>query len=156
MSNEHAFRFASPSKDCDLIMKGGVTSGVVFPQVICQLAMDYRFRNIGGTSAGAIGAVMAAAAEYRRQSSDNPEERGAGFERIASMPQALADNLPTFFQPSLRTKPLFDITMATIRTKHHRFLAAFFQTLRSFAKDVLVGSIPGVLVGAVSGRIEGA
>lgn len=156
MSDVHAFRFANPSKDCDLIMKGGVTSGVVFPQVICQLATDYRFRNIGGTSAGAIGAVMAAAAEYRRQTSDDPDERGAGFERIALMPEVLAANLPTFFQPSPRTKPLLDIGMATIRTKSHRIWAGFFQTLRSFAKEVLVASFPGVLVGVMSSSTEGA
>lgn len=52
---------------CDLVMKGGATSGVVYPPVIAQLAEKYRFANIGGTSAGAIAASVTAAAEYGRQ-----------------------------------------------------------------------------------------
>ncbi|MDZ4717775.1 MAG: patatin-like phospholipase family protein, partial [Roseiflexaceae bacterium] len=52
---------------CDLVMKGGATSGVVYPPAIAQLAEKYRFANIGGTSAGAIAASVTAAAEYGRQ-----------------------------------------------------------------------------------------
>ena len=33
---------------CNLVMKGGVTSGVVFPGTIRVLASTYRFRRIGG------------------------------------------------------------------------------------------------------------
>ena len=47
---------------CDLIMKGGITSGVVYPKLISGLAAKYRFKNIGGTSAGAIAAAGCAAA----------------------------------------------------------------------------------------------
>jgi predicted acylesterase/phospholipase RssA len=49
---------------CDLVMKGGVTSGVMYPLAVSELATTYRFRNIGGTSAGAIsaGVISAAAA----------------------------------------------------------------------------------------------
>lgn len=50
--------------ECDLIMKGGVTSGIVYPGAIARLAQDYRIRSIGGTSAGAIGAAAAAAMEH--------------------------------------------------------------------------------------------
>ena len=39
---------------CDIVMKGGITSGVVYPPAICRLAEHYHFKNIGGTSAGAI------------------------------------------------------------------------------------------------------
>ncbi|GAB4159326.1 MAG: hypothetical protein Fur005_14770 [Roseiflexaceae bacterium] len=52
---------------CDLVMKGGATSGVVYPPVIAELAKKYRFANIGGTSAGAIASAVTAAAEYGRQ-----------------------------------------------------------------------------------------
>ena len=51
--------------DCDLVMKGGITSGIVYPLAACELARQYRFRSIGGSSAGAIGAVMVAAARAR-------------------------------------------------------------------------------------------
>ena len=55
---------ASPPLDrfCDLVMKGGITSGVVYPGAIDQLSRHYRFKNIGGTSAGAIAAAATAAA----------------------------------------------------------------------------------------------
>jgi hypothetical protein len=44
-------------KYCDMVMKGGITSGVVYPTAICELATQYQFRNIGGASAGAIAAA---------------------------------------------------------------------------------------------------
>ena len=49
----------SPPKDrfCDLVMKGGVTSGIVYPKAISRLAAHYHFKNIGGSSAGAIAAA---------------------------------------------------------------------------------------------------
>lgn len=53
--------------ECDLIMKGGVTSGLVYPAAIAEIARSYRLRSIGGTSAGAIAAAAAAAMEYGRQ-----------------------------------------------------------------------------------------
>jgi NAD-dependent SIR2 family protein deacetylase len=39
---------SSKLKECDLIMKGGITSGVVYPQAVLALKDKYRFRNIGG------------------------------------------------------------------------------------------------------------
>ena len=41
---------AVPTKECDIIMKGGITSGVVYPRAILRLSEQYRFRSIGGTS----------------------------------------------------------------------------------------------------------
>ena len=41
---------APDDRFCDLVMKGGITSGVVYPPAICALAKEYRFKNIGGTS----------------------------------------------------------------------------------------------------------
>ena len=32
---------------CDLVMKGGITSGIVFPTAVAQLSTQYRFRHIG-------------------------------------------------------------------------------------------------------------
>jgi hypothetical protein len=53
-------------RSLDLTMEGGTTSGVVCPLAICELATDFRFRNVGGASAGAIAAGLAAAAELGR------------------------------------------------------------------------------------------
>ena len=50
----------------DLTMRGGTTSGVVYPLAICEAARRFRLRNVGGASAGAIAASCAAAAEVGR------------------------------------------------------------------------------------------
>ena len=59
----------------DLTMEGGTTSGVVYPLAVCELATNFRFRNVGGASAGAIAAALTAAAELGRSSA------GAGIWR---------------------------------------------------------------------------
>ncbi len=51
---------------CDIIMRGGITSGLVYPGAISTLARHYDFRNIGGASAGAIAAGITAAAQFGR------------------------------------------------------------------------------------------
>ena len=58
-------------------MKGGVTSGVIYPRLIATLAKTYKLRNIGGTSAGAIAAGAAAAAQLAVHTGSNPNGRCA-------------------------------------------------------------------------------
>lgn len=140
------FRYAAPSDECDLIMKGGITSGVVFPRAITELATRYRFMHIGGTSAGAIAAVMTAAAEYRRQSTATPEDKNAGFALIDAMPAELAANLPTFFQPSPETAPLFRIGMAMVRTNGSKVTAAALEAVRVFHLSLLLAALPGLVL----------
>lgn len=53
-------------RNADIVMKGGITSGVVYPGAVWELAQAFRFRSIGGTSAGAIAAAATAAAEHGR------------------------------------------------------------------------------------------
>lgn len=98
--------------ECDLVMKGGVTSGIVYPLAICELARQYVFRRIGGTSAGAISAAATAAAELGRCRSGG---NGAGFAELADLPFVLgkvegtasATRLETLFQPQPTTQRLF-------------------------------------------------
>lgn len=59
--NETIAAYAKTS--LDLTMEGGTTSGVVYPLAVCELASSFRFRNVGGASAGAIAAALTAAAE---------------------------------------------------------------------------------------------
>ncbi|HBZ8061679.1 TPA: hypothetical protein MM161_005362, partial [Klebsiella pneumoniae] len=33
-------------KYCDLVMKGGITSGIVYPNAVLALAREYRFKSI--------------------------------------------------------------------------------------------------------------
>jgi len=69
--------------NCDLVMKGGVTSGVVYPKAIVRVAQRYRIRSIGGTSVGALAAALTAAAEYWRQSNpDSARLQGANIDSV--------------------------------------------------------------------------
>lgn len=72
---------------CDLVLTGGVASGVVYPWAIVELARAYRFRNIGGSSVGAMAAALAAAAEYGRRTGYE-----APFEALRRSPASLAEN----------------------------------------------------------------
>lgn len=92
--------------EVDMVMKGGITSGVVYPLAVCELAKTLRFRSLGGTSAGGIAAAMAAAAELGR-------DRG-GFQELAKLPTELGNNLGAMFQPSANTGPLFHALMAGV------------------------------------------
>jgi len=40
--------------DCDIVMAGGVTSGIIYPGAVAMIARRYSFKSIGGTSVGAI------------------------------------------------------------------------------------------------------
>lgn len=101
--------FQNPEHECDLIMKGGITSGVVYPKVLLRLAPKYRFRSIGGTSAGAIASALAAAAEYNRA--------GGGFERLAEIPNELAEVLFTLFQPVPKHKKTYKALLKALEKK---------------------------------------
>ncbi len=106
-------------KKCDLVMKGGITSGIVYPRAVCELAGEYEFSSIGGTSAGAIAAALTAAAEYRRQ-----QGSGEGFEILSRLPSDLGETdrgsgrsrLLQLFQPSEKTAPLFDVAIAGLES----------------------------------------
>ena len=53
-------------RSIDATMKGGTTSAVIYPLALAELARHFRFRNVGGASAGAIAASLAVAAEHGR------------------------------------------------------------------------------------------
>src|SRR4051794_32006034 len=109
--------YAGDKRDCDIVMKGGITSGVVYPGAAAELAAHYRFRSIGGTSAGAIAAALVAAAEHRRRRGST-----AGFHAVAALPAVLAERgasgdlqLLRLFQPDPATAGLFDALLAFLR-----------------------------------------
>src|SRR5690606_39523205 len=82
--------FAGDKLGCDLVMKGGITSGVVYPLTVAELAKSYRFHGIGGTSVGAVAAAVTAAAEYARERQ--------GFQKLVKVPDDLAAGLVQKFQ----------------------------------------------------------
>lgn len=93
--------------ECDLIMKGGTTSGVVYPFAIQEISKKYRLRSIGGTSAGALAATLAAAAEYYRQS-PNPAAKKAGFDRMQVIADELAKDMFGKLQPTPPFQGIFE------------------------------------------------
>lgn len=104
--------YSSPQRECDVVMKGGITSGVLYPLAVCELASTYRLRNVGGTSAGAIAAAAAAAAEYGRHSN----EPGSGYVGLADLPEwsRQPGNLVGVFQPAKSTRGLHALLLAAI------------------------------------------
>lgn len=96
-----------PHLFCDVVMKGGVTSGVVYPGAIAIIAQTFRFVNIGGTSAGAIAAAITSAAEYARRTGKGY----SGFQKIDAIPTELSKKHALFrlFRPNARARPYFSI-----------------------------------------------
>lgn len=100
--------FANPTAFCDMVMKGGITSGIVYPAAILRIAQRFRLKSIGGTSAGAIAAAVAAAAEFRRATDvTNP---GAGYVRYKTDVMdwlAAGTHLQSLFVPAAPVAPLY-------------------------------------------------
>ena len=91
---------------CDLILTGGLTDGVIYPWAALDLARRYRFKNIGGSSVGAMAAALVAAAEYGRRRGND-----IGFnEVLRRLPEKLSQTvdgrtkLLRLFQPAAATK----------------------------------------------------
>ena len=103
MSDDAPGPYSNPESECDVIMKGGITSGVVYPHVVLELAKKYRFKNVGGTSAGAIAAAITAAAELDRD--------GDGFNSIERIPGYLSSNLEGLFQPVPELSRLYNLLL---------------------------------------------
>jgi predicted acylesterase/phospholipase RssA len=124
---------------CDVVLKGGVTSGVVYPLAIVELAKRYRLKNIGGTSAGAIAAAVAAAAERARDT--------GGFPRAAALGDFVSRNLLSLFQPHPHLRPLFEIALSTLRETHPRLriLRALWAAARGYRQATLLGLVPASL-----------
>jgi predicted acylesterase/phospholipase RssA len=139
--------FTNPEKVCDIVLKGGITSGIVYPLALVSLAEEYRFSSIGGTSAGAIAASATAAAEYGRHI------RNAGFERLARIPDEIGHNLLSMFQPTPVLKPIFEIFLAFLKPqiKLGRASAVLFAAIRGYWGSALFGAALGL--GTVGGAL---
>ncbi|SFW26697.1 patatin-like phospholipase family protein [Nitrosovibrio sp. Nv17] len=143
---------------CDVIMKGGITSGIVYPKAIATLAKHYRLKSIGGTSAGALAACLAAAAEYRR--STGGDYKGyAAIEGLSDelrcppeeAPRARISTLFGLFQPSHKTDPLFKILQGTLNKQSAagRIYGAIRAAFSIYRMRVLAGFGIGLAVAAV-------
>lgn len=126
----------SPPEDryCDLIMKGGISSGIVYPKAIGLLARRYRFRSIGGTSAGAIAAVLTAAAEFNRRQNDTL----AGFDMLSAVPEDLQG------LPGSKHSTLLELFQAQAGTRR-----LFSVLLRALNRQSTSGRIGAILLGLI-------
>ncbi len=138
----------------DVTMKGGTTSGVVYPLALCEIARRAVLRNVGGASAGAIAAAAAAAAEVGRAARiteskgqvpvNKPAREGhrvrAGFvgladvaawlceaDRADSAPQAY--RLGQLFGPTAAARRMFRVAVAMMRQKYSRVPILLLGTL---------------------------
>jgi predicted acylesterase/phospholipase RssA len=154
---------AQPELACDIVMKGGITSGVIYPLAVCELAQTYRLRSVGGSSAGAIAAAAAAAAEVGRASGATGPT--AGFVGLAGFPDLLTEKksdgrslLFHLFRPQPSTERLFGLltlvldrlpslpSPATPRAYARLGASLISAGVRAFPKRSLVGAVPGVLL----------
>lgn len=120
--------------ECDLVMKGGITSGIVYPPLVLKLRDAYRFRCVGGTSSGAVAAAATAAAEYGRDAE--------GFDKLRRLQEELSDGtfLRDLFQPSKETRPLMRFLFS---------LLDIFKSKRSLLSARLIGGVVWALLRAL-------
>jgi hypothetical protein len=129
-------------------MKGGITSGVVYPLALCRLAGHFLLQSIGGTSAGAVAAALAAAAEFGRR-----QQRGRGYQTLEELPRWMGDpapdssdsNLFCLFQPTDSTRDLFALLVAAISNpKRTLALEIILSALANRWRAAVLGALPGL------------
>jgi predicted acylesterase/phospholipase RssA len=143
---------APADRFCDLVMKGGITSGVVYPPAIVKLADQYRFKNIGGTSAGAIAAAVTSAAEFRRRQTGSME----GFKLLGALPVSLGQvdksgdtQLFRLFQPDYACRRLFKTLTGSLNASgtFHRIAKVLSGCVTSYWLASSVSLIVSAAVG---------
>jgi deferrochelatase/peroxidase EfeB/predicted acylesterase/phospholipase RssA len=106
---------APPDRYCDIVMEGGITSGLLYPAAVGELAKKFRLKCIGGTSIGAFAAAATAAAEFARRNGSLD-----GFSLLQNLPERLAHvkhgetHLFWMFRPEPDTRRLFRVFLATL------------------------------------------
>jgi predicted acylesterase/phospholipase RssA len=146
--------FKNPPCECDMIMKGGITSGVVYPQAILRLARKYRFRALGGGSVGALVAALTAAAELARGD--------RGFERLNEKRDELSSDgfLTSRFRAPEQTRPALELFLAILDARNetaseasrfgsyakHLGLVLIREYLKVFVASFVIGAIVGIVL----------
>jgi predicted acylesterase/phospholipase RssA len=152
----------SAMQQCDLVMKGGITSGVIYPRLVEELSKVYRFRAIGGTSAGAIAAGAAAAAQLGVLTGRKPD----AFARLGELPEELGgeakvtpgSKLLNLFQPQPAFVRHFALLTAALNAPSgaRLFTRVSLAAVRLFPIGALLGAIPGALVAVYGGGVARA
>ncbi len=150
---------------CDLVMKGGITSGLVYPKAVIEIGRRYRFRSVGGTSAGAIAAALSAAAALGERRRSALGTTDGGMERLEATAAQLSapGRIFSLFQPIPRLRTAFELlvrlskkptagTMAWLIVSRSLVLApvSFLAVIAVLATIAFVmGGWPGVLAAAI-------
>jgi deferrochelatase/peroxidase EfeB/predicted acylesterase/phospholipase RssA len=130
---------------CDIVMEGGVTSGIIYASAVAELAKSYRFSSIGGSSIGAFAAALTAAAEYSRRRGSN-----VGFKLMEKLPTELAEEddqnetrLLRMFRPQDGTRRLFKIFLASLDRKStfSRLVCGLTEAVRQYWRAVLLALV---------------
>ncbi|MDQ3021343.1 MAG: patatin-like phospholipase family protein [Bacteroidota bacterium] len=139
-----------PERSCDIVMKGGITSGIVYPKAIYEIAKKYKFVNIGGTSAGAIAASLTAAAEYDRRENKSIN----GFQILNNLPNELGvktkgkTKLFSLFQPNKSTKKIFNSLFHLFEQKSYpgKIFFAIKSLILNFIFISVISALPGAII----------
>jgi predicted acylesterase/phospholipase RssA len=131
---------------CDLIMKGGVSSGIIYPEAVYEISRTFDLKSIGGTSAGAIAAALAAAAQYRRLCRSPADDGDDGYARIRTIPDTLGANGRLFklFAPNRATAALFHIVVDLFAPATPRWVKALCM-IRAYPIQAAIGLLPAIL-----------
>ncbi len=155
------------SKQCDLVMKGGITSGIIYPPLVIKLHKDgYAFRSVGGTSAGAIAAAVTAAAEYGKVSRapGTKESSADSFHKLEEIGKWLGRgrNLRNLFSPSSDTKALMNTLFGYSQFNWLRwpplqfFASVIFNDTLAFVGGAVLGvALSFLLAILIAGRVDG-
>jgi predicted acylesterase/phospholipase RssA len=135
--------------ECDLVMKGGITSGVIYPRLVSELSKTYTLRNIGGTSAGAIAAGAAAAAQFGVLSGARPD----AFKVLDGLPALLGGSvanakgsmLLNLFQPQAPFRRHFGLLTAALNAPSKAALIA--RIIMGAAWRFPIGALLGATIG---------
>jgi predicted acylesterase/phospholipase RssA len=133
-------------------MRGGITSGIVYPLAVAELDKTYDFRSIGGTSAGAIAAAVTAAAAYGRVNGNE-----SSFSLVKGIPEQLGQKnghgtfLENLFQPQRGTVRLFRIVKAVIAAAPSKgaldkIRPIVIELARTYFWQSVPGAIPGLAI----------
>ena len=163
-----AWSHTQADKACDIVMEGGAASGIVYPRAIYELSRRYRFQRIGGTSAGAVAAATAAAAEYGRRNAEQQLGEGnpSSFETLEKLPDWLAKRvdgdarLRWLFEPEPEMRPAYELFMALISNRGFRSIGPLvLAAARYFPASFFSGALLGVSIAALAAygavQIEG-
>jgi len=139
--------YAGATRPCDIVMKGGAASGFVYARALTVLAKTYRIQSVGGTSAGAGAAGVAAAAEYGRR------KGGEGYAGIEDIPRWAGEvvretkwtRLKHLFGPDESTRRLYAVGTSLFPKRRGRAAAVAWTLARSYAGGAAAGAVIGAL-----------